>query len=258
MIILGFIIGAILGSFIKATADRVMAGKSLLGRSKCDHCHKSLTALDLFPIFSFLLLKGKCRYCQKKLSVEYLLVEVVCGILVAIIFAVFPFSIFLFPVSLLEIAFKLFAFTILAIIFLIDLKTGYIPDKITYPGALISLIFLLLIAYFSSLWMASLLSVASGLAASLFFAILILVTFGKGMGWGDVKFVFLLGLFLGHPKIIVGLFLAFLLGALAGLLLIALGRKHFGETLPFGPFLSLGAYLALVWGDQIISWYLTF
>ena len=89
-----------------------------------------------------------------------------------------------------------------------------------------------------------------------FFIFLILITSGKGMGWGDVKYVLFIGLVLGFPNGIVSIFLSFLIGAVFSLVLIGLGRKSFGQTIPFGPFLSLGAFITLFWGPQLINWYL--
>lgn len=189
-------------------------------------------------------------------------------------------------IPFLDLAFKAYILVILAIIFLVDLKTGLIPDRITYPAMATVAIYLFLLSsvksvffyqelsksqfgryllppYSGYLWdnlqriwaipVSSLLSAAGGAAI---FALLIILTRGRGMGWGDVKYIFFLGLALGLPNIIVAVFFAFALGAAVSLFLMVLRRKHFGQTIPFAPFLSTGGYLALLWGPSVIKWYL--
>lgn len=285
LIALGFISGIITGSFVKATAERIIRQSSILGRSYCLSCKKQLKWYDLFPVLSYLLLRGKCRFCGKRIPLPNLFFEIALGVIFSIIFAqTLPagFS----PMVLLELFFKIFVVSVLAIIFWVDLVTGLIPDKVTYPASLIAGGYLLLStalqtlvfyqnlvqnpfgkyllppysAYFTDavqrLFLSSLNNVWSGVVSALIFSSIIILTRGKGMGWGDVKYVLFLGLALGFPNIAVGLFLSFLLGAVFALFLILLGKKHFGQTIPFGPFLSLGALVALLWGNQLFNWYL--
>lgn len=294
MMFLGFIIGIIVGSFTKAVADRKSKEISIKGRSYCPNCKHNLQWYDLFPVLSFLFLKGRCRYCKEKIGIDYLLVEVFSGIIVAAIFATTLPPDFLLSISfdfktvtlLLELIFKIFLVGVLVIIALIDLQTGLIPNRITYPATIIAIIYLLVSSTVKSYWFYQnllqstfgpyllpprsgylydhLLRIwqpawAAGLAgflAAAVFILLIVVTRGRGMGWGDVKFVFFLGLALGFPNIIVSIFLAFFSGAVFSLMLIALRKKHFGQTIPFGPFLSLGAVITLIWGTWIINWYI--
>lgn len=282
---LGLLVGLVLGSFVKAASDRVIVNKSLWGRSYCLSCKHKLAWYDLLPLFSYLFLRGKCRYCQKNIPLGNLLTEIVFGLVSAWLFynLVTPGGDWLF--LSLELTFKLFVIAVLVIVFLVDLKTGLIPDKITYPAIAVSLGYLLfstglkswfyyqgLIAeplgkylsppysnyvyeYVGRLWVPVGWTILATLFVTLIFALLIIVTRGKGMGWGDVKYVPFLGLALGFPNIIVGVFLAFLIGAIFSLLLIALKKKHFGQTIPFGPFLSLGSLIALFFGSEIIEWY---
>jgi leader peptidase (prepilin peptidase) / N-methyltransferase len=274
--VFGFLLGAILGSFIEATSVRLVQDKSLKGRSYCDHCKRSLSWFDLVPIVSYLVLSGHCRHCKNPIPKEFLIVEILTGVLVSTVF-IFGNG------DLLDSLFKTFVVVILEIVFLTDIKSGYIFDLITYPASLISIAWLFLISLYYSIslylnmaeaslsgavlnnnfleslqfiWRPVGLSVLSGLGASLFFIFLILITKGRGMGWGDVKYVFFLGLVLGFPNIVLGLFLAFLVGSMFSIGLIVLKKKSFGATIPFGPFLSIGAYIALVWGNEILIWYL--
>jgi prepilin signal peptidase PulO-like enzyme (type II secretory pathway) len=288
----GFIFGSILGSFTEAVVDRAIRKESFKGRSYCLHCKHTLQWYDLFPVFSYLFLKGKCRYCHKKVALQDLIVEVIMGLLFALLLiSVAPQNLdFLnspWETGLLVIntAFKSFAVVILAIIFLVDLKTGLILDRITYPATVMVTFLLIVLSgiksylFYDSLlksvlgkylmppysnylwsqlyrvWEPVFLSIISAFVGAAVFILLIVITRGRGMGWGDVKYVFFLGLVLGFPNIVAAVFLAFLSGAVVSLLLVALNKKHFGQTVPFGPFLSFGAFIALIWGSQIFDWY---
>lgn len=293
---MGFAFGAILGSFAKATAEREIRRKSLKGRSYCPKCKKTLRWYDLFPVFSFIFLRGRCRYCASKIPLDDFLTEVVLGILVGIIFFISPLRILDIPQTanidlayqLLDLIFRMFLVTILTIIFWVDLKSGLIPDKIVFPAILITTFYLVLIAASKSyvlyynlqhnalgvyllpphttylydrilrLFTPILWSALSGAVTALSFILLIVITRGKGMGWGDVKYVIFLGLALGFPNTVVAIMLAFFIGAVFSLLLIAVKRKQLSQTIPFGPFLSLGAVIALCFGSQIIAWYMKF
>ncbi|MCL5434892.1 MAG: A24 family peptidase, partial [Patescibacteria group bacterium] len=137
--------------------------------------------------------------------------------------------------------------------FFSDLKYGIIPDKIVFPATIISLTYAFIIYHLSFI-----IYLASGIGSFIFFLLLFLATRGKGMGFGDVKLSFLLGLVLGFPKIILALYLAFLTGAISGIILILWRKKRsLKETIPFGPFLTIGALIALFWGEFIYSYVLT-
>lgn len=231
LISLGFIAGAILGSLSYALALRSLGKESFWGRSYCPQCKHVLRWYDLLPILSFILLRGKCRYCHKSISKEYLLAEIAMGILIALLFWQ-QFSIF-----------NLFFVTILTILFITDLKKMLIPDRIVLPAIVTALIAKPLPA-----------NILTALGIAGFFYALILVTRGKGMGGGDVKLGGFIGLGLGFPNGILAVVLSFFLGALISLGLIFLGKKKFGQTIPFGPFLVTGSLIALFWGKQIINW----
>lgn len=293
-VVLGFILGIVLGSFSKAAADRLGKNKSLLGRSYCLRCKREIRWYDLFPIVSFLVLRGKCRYCHSRIPLGDFLTEVTLGIVTAGLFYIslpsdltpllsLDWSVGLFAV---KIIFMLFITTVATVIFWTDLETGYILDKITYPASIIAVLYLLLISSIQSLnlyqglqqstlgkyllppytnylwvhlqriWQPAYLAVVTAIALSSFFALLIIVTRGKGMGWGDVKYVFFIGLVLGFPKGLIAVFLAFLLGAFVSMVLIVASKKHFGQTIPFGPFLSLGTIISLFFTPQILNWFL--
>lgn len=235
MTVLGFFLGTILGSFIKAIADRSLGGGTYLGRSYCPNCKHKLGFLDLFPIFSYLFLKGRCRYCGRLISKEYILVELSMGLLVGYMFLHFP---------LLTLPFPLFFTTVLAIIFLTDFKKYFIPDKVMIPSIIIAI-----------LWIPQ--NILAGLLLGGFFLLLIILTSGRGMGGGDVKLGAFMGLGLGLYNGILAVMLAFFIGAVFGIGAIVAGRKKLKSHLPFGPFLVAGSLIALFWGSEIMKWYLS-
>ena len=303
IIALGFVIGACLGSLSLCLATRALKHKSFWGRSYCLDCKQNLHWYDLFPVLSYIFLRGKCRYCSKPLSREYILVELIMGGLVAYLFfqqftpnviqalasvhdlASWP-NTFL-PAFLLSLVFKLFVLSILAAVFITDIKAGLIPDELTLPAALITVIYQVLIIviniglmtwglaqsvlgkyllppHTNYIWVHSwvfmqpfLWTLLTTLIITLFFGGLIFITRGRGMGGGDLKLGVFLGLALGFPNAILALLLAFFLGSLVGTGLILIRKKHFGQTIPFGPFLALGSLCALFWGEKIIAWYIS-
>jgi len=244
-----FLFGLIVGSFLNCIIYRLETqGNFLKGRSFCPHCKHILSWQDLIPIFSFIFLKGKCRYCQKKISWQYPLVEIATGTIFLLIFS------FYFIPTLFQFITTLYLFIVssfLITIFVYDLKHYIIPDKIIYLAIAIALIFNLLKSDFQ--WKSDFL--ISAFAASLFFLLIVLVSRGRWMGVGDIKLAFLMGLVLGWPGILVALLSAFYIGAIFGLGLMALGKKKLKSEVPFAPFLVTGTFLALFWGEKLINWY---
>jgi leader peptidase (prepilin peptidase)/N-methyltransferase len=225
-----FVFGLIVGSFLNCIIYRLEKGESFLkGRSYCPKCKHRLAWQDLVPVLSFLFLLGKCRYCKKSISFQYPLVELAT----AILFVLSP-----------DIRFTIIV-PFLIIIFVYDLKHYLIPDKIVYLA-----IGLALILGFNQ--------VIPACGAALFFLLIVLATRGRGMGIGDIKLAFLMGLLLGWPNILVALSFAFFAGATIGLALIFAKKKSLKSAVPFGPFLIAGTFIALFFGGKIINWYLNF
>ncbi|MCL5675662.1 MAG: prepilin peptidase [Patescibacteria group bacterium] len=294
-----FVIGLCLGSFLNVLIDRWPNDKSLKGRSHCDYCKKTLGLVDLIPVVSFIVLRGRCRRCHKKLSWQYPLVELGAGLLFVLTFYLFRH----YPVSFGQTSFLidnvipaeipffnlLFIMVLLPFliaIFMIDLKYSLILDRVIMPVIYLTLGFyvfevfyygfrgyhaLLLNPlgkylvgvnnqYFYSLVLRFaqplIVSLAVGIFVALFFVLLIIISRGRGLGLGDIRLGFWLGLLLGYPKIITGLFLSFFLGGIAAFILLVLRRKKFGETVPLAPFLIIGTYISLFFGNQIITWYM--
>jgi len=265
-----FVFGTICGSFLNCVIYRLEIGESFLkGRSYCPHCKHVLTWQDLIPIFSFLILKGKCRYCHQKISWQYPLVELATGILfVSTLIYFFSKTSILVNSAMTELTsiYYLVIACFLIIIFVYDLKHYIIPDKVIYPAIAITFLYQLFkiwdlgfvpnfefrISNFQTLANPLL----SAFLASLFFLMIVLISQGKWMGVGDIKLAFLMGLILSFPNILVALFLAFFIGAIIGIGLIIARKKTLKSEIPFGPFLVSGTFLALFLGQRILGWYL--
>ena len=248
-----FVLGLIVGSFLNCVIYRLEQGSSFLkGRSFCPLCKHTLSWRDLIPVLSFLMLKGKCRYCHQKISWQYPLVELATGLLFLFIvqtqltWNMEQLTIF----DVLYFCYLLIIICFLIIIFVYDFKHYLIPDKVIYPAILISGIWLV----YERQGMINTAYAAFG--AALFFLIIVLISRGKWMGVGDIKLAFLMGLFLGWPAILVALLSAFYLGALVGICLIMSGRKSLRSEVPFGPFLVTGTFLAMFFGEKLVDWYL--
>ncbi len=290
-IILGFILGVCFGSLVKVLADRSLIKASFFGRSHCTECKKNLNWYDLIPVISYFVLKGRCRNCHTKLSPEYYLVEVTLGILIALVFFQSPLSIvsinnpWQLALDLYDLIFKTFVIVILSVVFLTDLKKTIIPDRITYPAIVLSIILITADTIYKIVWLYLSLkfstwgrfllppysdyfqrhvliamepflgSLIMGFAVGLFFLLLILATRGRGMGGGDLKLGIFLGLVFGFPQGLLVLLLSFFFGSIAGVILLLTKKRHFGQTIPFGPFLSLGGLVALFWGERLLDWY---
>lgn len=248
-----FLLGLFVGSFLNVLSDRLPREESVIkGRSHCEKCKKILKWFDLIPLFSFLQLRGKCRYCHSPLSLYYPVVELTAGAMFVLVFLFV--GIMNHELRIMDLGYYLFLVASLIVIFFADLKYGIIPDKIVFPAILVSIIYLFLIH--NSLFLIHFLS---AVGAGLFFLVLSLIKIRKhsAMGFGDVKFAFLMGLILGFPKIIVSLYIAFLTGAIVGCILIVWRKKKtFGTSIPFGPFLVIGTLIAIFFGEALFQSFL--
>ncbi len=248
-----FIFGACIGSFLNCVIYRSEQEKSLKGRSFCPNCKHELSWPDLFPVFSFLFLKGKCRYCKSKISWRYPLVELLTALIFLLIF-----NLQISNLKILNIAFAFYIACVLIIIFVYDLKHYIIPDKILFPAIGIVGLVRILDFSFGILTFNHLLSYFFAvIVAAGFFLAIFLVSKGKWMGFGDVKLAVLMGLLLGLINVLVALFLAFFFGAIIGITLMAFRGKKLKSEIPFGPFLILGTFMAMFWASQIIKWYVS-
>lgn len=244
ILIIYFLIGLVVGSFLNVVIYRLKTVESIVvGRSKCPKCKETLNALDLIPIISFVLLKGNCRYCKEKISWQYPLVEVTSALL-------FLLSAYLYGLSYLS-ALMAVALSLLLILVVLDLKDKEVPEIVSWSALVLALIGKILITpnEFGMI-------ILGGVVFGGVIALLHLLSKGKAMGDGDIKIAATIGVLLGFPVAIVGLFLSFVLGALVGGTLIALKLKTGKDQVPFVPFMVAALIISLIWGQKLIEWYL--
>jgi len=247
---LSFFFGLAVGSFLNCIIYRISINEKPKGRSYCPRCKHKLSYRDLVPVFSYISLLGKCRYCKEKISLEYPLVEFLTGTL-------FLFTYLIVGVSI-ELFFLFFVLFFLTLIFVYDLKHYIIPDFANFSLIGLSFLYLFFFSFLENDFNGLINGLFSAGGVFLFFFLLFYFTKGKGMGFGDVKFVIFMGLFLGFPNILVGLFISFILGAIIGLLLIALEKKKIKSQVPFAPFLIIGTLVAYFYGKEMIDFYIEY
>lgn len=254
-----FLFGLAIGSFLNVIIYRTLHGSSpLKGRSKCPKCKKTIRVIDNIPLLSYLFLRGRCRYCKTAISWSYPVVELLTGVL--FVWWFFAGSLFFrltqSPFTVVQPIFWLLIGILLLAIFFSDLLYGIIPN------VLIGIIILAAFVYRLILWTSGIMqsndfinSLYSAIGVLLFFLLLILLTRGKGMGMGDAKLSFAVAMILGWPRIMIAMFISFVTGAIVASVLMVLGKKKFGQTIPFGPFMVIGTLFALIWGGDLWSRY---
>lgn len=252
--VLAFIFGAMVGSFLNVCICRMPKEESIVSPpSHCPLCKYQIRWYDNIPLLSYLILRGKCRGCGTRISVQYPLVELLNGILTLALFLHFDpllsstrtfvfFALFLFSSSLVVITF-------------IDLEHQIIPDEITLPGIVIGFLCSFYLPWQG--WMNSLFGILLGGGS------LLLVAYGyqwltgkEGMGGGDIKLLAMMGAFLGWKAVPFIIFSSSLIGSLMGISLMLIKKKDSKLAIPFGPYLAFGALLYIFLGRQLIHWYL--
>ncbi len=272
------LIGVVLGSFVTALVYRQRFGWSMWEKhSKCPNCKHDLAPKDLIPIVSYLVLRGRCRYCGKTIGRQYVWTELASAGLFLYVFNflywrimsaeafewwwVLSCIVFVSVISVLALAMTVY-----------DIRWGELPNKWTLGGASLALAMLALATIFDQpiLWQPEVSGFVnswwSGLLSGVIALVLLvaiayfseIVLHKPGMGIGDAKLALLMGFFVGFPAIVVAMYIAFISGAVLSLLLIAGKRKSLGASLPFGPFMIVGMFLSLWISPTIVSWYSTF
>jgi leader peptidase (prepilin peptidase)/N-methyltransferase len=245
-----FIFGAMVGSFLNVCIYRIPKEESIIWPgSHCRHCNKPVKSYDNIPLVSYLLLKGKCRYCKEPISIQYPVVEGVTAL-------VSLFLMIKFGLSLSYLIY--FAFVAaLIIIAVIDLYHQIIPDVISLPGIGVGLLASIIIPEIT--FFDSLIGILFGGGSLFLVATLYQWLFKReGMGGGDIKLLAMIGAFLGWKAVILTILLSSLIGSITGITIMVLKGKDFKYAIPFGPFLSLGAVIALFYQNEIIFWYLQY
>lgn len=252
-------LGVCFGSFVNALTWRIHKKKDWVkARSQCDHCGYQLSTLDLIPVISWIGLKGRCRYCKKRISAQNPLVELAGGL-------VFTFSYIFWPQTLnstgeiaLFVSWLISSVGLLALL-VYDYRWMLLPNKIIYPTLTVAVagnVLYLLTATdkmdFFLNWGISVL-IASGI-----FLVLFMVSSGRWIGYGDVRLGLITGTLLHSPsKSLIMIFLASILGTLFVIPTLITGSKKISQRLPFGPFLITSTFICLLFGDSINNWYLS-
>ncbi|HRR96840.1 MAG TPA: prepilin peptidase [Candidatus Ratteibacteria bacterium] len=240
-----FIFGLIFGSFANVCIYRLPKGKSIITPgSFCPNCKKSILWYDNIPLLSYIILKGKCRYCGEKISQRYFIVELLTGILFLLNYKVFGLTSSFF-------IYTLFIFSLIIISF-IDIETFLISDVIVIPCIFLGLLFssfFPMMHHFSGKLEGLLYSLEGlilGVGLLLFIAFAGKMAFKKdAMGGGDIKLLGMIGTFLGWKCVFLTLFFSSIFGVAISLILIGLKKKKIDDYIPFGPYLGLGAVISL-------------
>jgi len=265
-----FYIGAAIGSFLSVIIYRYRHNKKgvLFGRSMCPKCGTALAAIDLIPIFSFTALRGRCRYCKKRIAPHYILIELITGLIFTLLYWKIQFISFDETAPFLTFSWMKFLIylyagvesAILIGVFFYDLLYKEIPNIFTYPGIglAVSEAIIAHVLHFSN---------QEALFPSLneiFYGLLIafalfegqrFLSKGKWIGLGDSILAYLMAILLGWKFLLIAIFAAYAMGTIVGLSLIVARKATMRSAIPFGPFLATGVFLAIFFGDALISFY---
>lgn len=268
-----FYIGASIGSFLSVVIHRHKHRKanSFFDRSVCPKCGQTLTALDLIPIFSFTAFRGRCRYCKKQISPHYIFIELITGVIFAILYWKIQFISFNdFPPYLTfswsEFSIYLYAAilgTLMIGVFFYDLLYKEIPNIFTYPGIAIALIGTTLVQALQIPHPEALFPSFKEILYGLLIAFAVFegqrfLSKGKWIGFGDTILAYFIAIMLGWKFLLVALFAAYGLGTIFGLALIVFKKATFRSAIPFGPFLVTGAFISIFFGGLILSMYINY
>ena len=244
-----FMIGLVIGSFSNVCIYRLPRNESVIfPASHCPSCNQSIKWYDNIPLLSYLILKGKCRFCQNKISAQYPLVEFLTGYIYLVLFL-------LYGLQLKTFIYMLFCSALIIITF-IDLKEQIIPDVISLPFIALGFLFSFFLKDISPI--DSLLGILSGGGSLLLVAAAGSYLFKKeAMGGGDIKLAAMVGAFLGWQLALLSLFLGFFFGAICGVIVLIKNKEKSeqSDAVPFGPFIALGTVIALFFGQAILKWY---
>lgn len=258
-----FIIGAAFGSFLSVVIFRLHEEKKgiFFGKSECPYCHKNLKWYDLIPIFSYIIRLGKCAYCKKTIHISYLLLELLCALLFVIFYYLYPFLtfgieaglyefIFSFVLLLQYLYFIILSWILIGILFY-DLKYLEIPEIFTLPT--ISFVFVVGL-FLPEPGLQNM--VIGGALAGLFFGVQVWISKEKWLGSGDIQIGVLMGILLGWQYLILAILISYVVGSLISLILLAFKKVTPKSQIPFAPFLIIGTFATIFFGEYILDLYL--
>lgn len=247
----GALLGLAIGSFLNVVIWRVPRGESVVNPpSACPSCGRAIEPRDNVPVVSWLVLGGQCRHCHERISARYPLVELGTAVLFVVVALRFGLS--------WELPAFLYLAAITVALALIDIDVHRLPNAIVLPSYPVAGVLLVAAALLQGDPGAALRAVLGGLALYAFYFLLAFI-YPAGMGFGDVKLAGVLGLYLGYlgwAEVVVGGFLGFVVGGLGGVVLIVLRRAGRKSKIPFGPYMLVGAWVAVLAGGALVDWYL--
>ncbi|HEX2057764.1 MAG TPA: prepilin peptidase [Actinomycetota bacterium] len=251
LVVLTGILGLIFGSFGTVAAWRIPRRESIVtGRSHCPSCGATITWLENIPVLSWVLLRGRCRHCGNPISARYPLIELATGVLFGLCAAKFEWSVE-------TVVYAAFCW-VLVVLTVVDLDTKLLPNRIVYPAFVVGWAGLVAAAIVDGVTDRLLdAAIGAGIFGGTFFLIALVAP--RGMGFGDVKLAFVLGTFLGYVRlglVPLAMFLAFLIGAVTGVVVMLATGGNRKMQIPFGPFLAFGTVIALFAGGPLLDWYL--
>ncbi len=239
--------GLLIGSFLNVVIYRLPKNESIVfPGSHCTICNHNLAWFDNIPVISYMLLKGKCRYCKTRISPKYPIIELLNSFFYLLFYMKYGFNTNFFMYSLI--------FSVLLAITLIDLIHQLIPDSLVAAIVVITILFRIVGYYINSDSLNILDSLSGSLVAGGLFLLIVLISKG-GMGGGDVTLISSLGFVLGLKGILVTIFISFIIGSIVSVLLLSFKLKTRKDPIPFGPFIVIGFLITLLYGDQLIIWY---
>lgn len=250
-LVLSFIFGTIIGSFLNVVTFRLNTGRGVNGRSACMSCNTQLTWKELIPVVSFVAQRGSCKKCKSKISWQYPLIELLAGVMFILLFLTFP------PISAqtaLLTVIHMIAGCVLLVIAAYDARHKIIPDPLVFIFALLGLASLFVGGV--TWWhVPSIFDLIAGPLLALPFALIWLISKGMWMGLGDAKLAVGIGWFLGIASGINAVVLAFWIAAAVSViwLLATYGKLKPRTEVPFGPYLILGMYIVLIFGVEVID-----
>lgn len=239
-----FIFGLNIGSFLNVVIWRLHTQEGMVRkRSYCPKCKHQLSVIDLIPLVSFLMLRGRCRQCRQPIDWQYPVVEFATA-------AIFTSLFLRFGLSDQFVVYSVYA-AFLVVVFVFDLKHYLILDRVMLPAAIVAAIGGLVLGLS---WQTLLIGAAIGGG---FFLLQFVLSNGRWIGGGDIRLGAVMGLMLGWRVTVAALFISYVMGSLGGVGLIVLGKKTWRSRLPFGVFLTLGALVCFFWGNQLVDYYLS-
>jgi len=241
------VFGLVFGSFLNVVIHRLPSGQSLFRpRSRCPQCLAPIRAYDNLPLLSYLILGGRCRHCRRRIPLTYPLVELLTGACFLTLHRAFGLSHYFFAACVFTCALIVLGF--------IDFRHQVLPDAVTFPGLGLAVAY----AFFREdlTWLQSVLGAAvGGGTILLLYGLYYLIRKKEGLGLGDATMMLMVGAFLGWKLTVLTLILGTFAGAAAGVFLLAFKKKSGQHAVPFGSFLAPAAFVALVWGERILAWY---